>query len=311
MASSKIYYGCGLPFECELDLPGIPVATSQRPLVSIRFGNIPTDSENPLTGQSWYVGSPNSLRILIPDIAEFLVTNGNSIVIQPHQNASDTDLRLFLLGSAFGALLHQRGVLPLHASSVCVDDGYAAFVGNSGDGKSTHAAILHQAGYTLAGDDICPIAFSSRGVSADLGFTRMKLWSTALEFLEIEKDGLERSDFDRDKYDVPTFSSAGDRQRPLRGIYVLEYVDNTAAVGIQRVTGQTSLPVLLQHTYRYCFVEPLGLTEQHFWFCMQLAKCVPIYKLRRCRGPEFFSQTVELLKAHWESDGATKIASAA
>lgn len=311
MTSSTIYYGCGIPFQCELDLPGIPITTSLRPLVSIRFGHIASKPDCLLTAQSWYAGSPNSLHILIPDIAEFLITNGNSIVMQPLENATDTDLRLFLLGSAFGALLHQRGVLPLHASSVCVEDEYAAFVGNSGAGKSTHAAILHQAGYPLAGDDICPITIAEREASADLGFTRMKLWSEALELLQIKQEGLERSDFDRDKYDVPTRVSTNARRRPVRGIYVLEYSDDETDVGIERISGQTSLPVLLQHTYRYCFIEPLGLSKQHFRSCMQLARNVPIYKLRRRRGPEFFTQTLDLLKAHWDADAATETASAA
>ena len=45
------------------------------------------------------------------------------------------DVRAYLLGTAIGALLHQRGLLPLHASAVEVNGRAVAFIAPAGHGK--------------------------------------------------------------------------------------------------------------------------------------------------------------------------------
>ena len=64
------------------------------------------------------------------------------------------DVRLFLLGSVWGALALQRGLLPLHASAVGRGRTVHAFTGPPGAGKSTLAAALAARGYPLFTDDM-------------------------------------------------------------------------------------------------------------------------------------------------------------
>ncbi len=300
MTAAHIYHGCGITFESELELPGIPRSDGTPPSATIRPGTIPSAQQHSLTAHDWYHAAPGQLQFLIPGIGRYQVTNGTDVLIEPASGASASDLRLFLMGSAFGGLLHQRGVLPLHASTVRVGDGYVGFVGHSGDGKSTQSAILHHAGYPLAGDDICPVAVTEDGsVLADSGFPRLKLCSDALDALNICRDGLERACIERDKYSLSTREQSGPEQRPLRALYRLEYATDDSGVGIEQLTGQRCLPELLQHTYRYCFVSGLGCTAHHFQLCSQLAATVPVFTFRRRRGAEYFAENVERLEQHW------------
>ncbi|MEG8053162.1 hypothetical protein QP185_07710 [Sphingomonas aerolata] len=53
----------------------------------------------------------------------------------------------YLLGTALGALLHQRALLPLHCNAIVHDGKAFLFCGDSGAGKSTLAAVFEARGY--------------------------------------------------------------------------------------------------------------------------------------------------------------------
>ncbi len=300
MTTSNLYHGCGIVFDSELELPGIPRA-HQQPTAQVRFDQVPKALQKVVTRGPCFETGPEGLLLHVPDVGGYLVREGREIIIEPVSGAREADLRLFLMGSAFGALLHQRGVLPLHASAVQVDNSYVAFMGNSGDGKSTQAAILHQHGYPLAADDICPVSLlPDGGVVAHRGFPRLKLWSDALDALRIEREGLEHSDCQRDKYNVTAQVPASGAALPLRALYVLaDAEDDTTR--IEPIKGQGCLPCLLEHTFRYQFVQGFDRATGHFRLCLQLMKTVPIFRLRRVRDMAQSSKLVTSLEVHWQS----------
>src|SRR4051794_7246833 len=62
----------------------------------------------------------------------------------------------------------------LHASANCVADSVVAFVGRSGQGKSTLAAALHQAGHLAHADDLLAVP-GDGDLRAPFGISRIKL----------------------------------------------------------------------------------------------------------------------------------------
>lgn len=76
-------------------------------------------------------------RFHIPEAGRYQASYGREIVVTPAPGAGMREVRLFLLGSAWGALCYQRGLLILHASVVHVGDSCVAFCGAMGSGKST------------------------------------------------------------------------------------------------------------------------------------------------------------------------------
>ena len=95
--------------------------------------------------------------VAVEGIAEYAVEGGRKIWVKPAENAPTRNVRLFLLGSVMGLLLHQRGDLPLHANAIEIDGKALAFAGPSGSGKSTLAGAFHDRGYRVIADDVCVV----------------------------------------------------------------------------------------------------------------------------------------------------------
>lgn len=56
----------------------------------------------------------------IPEIARFLLIGGREIVFAPETETAVADIPIFIVGTVFGILLHQREQAVLHASAVLV-----------------------------------------------------------------------------------------------------------------------------------------------------------------------------------------------
>ena len=147
----QFYRVSGLSVASEIALPGLiaggPERTAQ---VTIRRGPVPESLRAAsASGPTWQIAGKQFL-LRIPDIARFLLTDGSEIVVAPETEAGAADIPIFILGTAFGILLHQREHIVLHASAVRVGDKAVLFCGSSGAGKSTLAAALAQRGYRFS-----------------------------------------------------------------------------------------------------------------------------------------------------------------
>jgi len=65
--------------------------------------------------------SAEEYRFYVAEVGVYRVLEGRKIVVILEPGANQAEIRLFLLGSAWGALCYQRGLLVLHASAVRVD----------------------------------------------------------------------------------------------------------------------------------------------------------------------------------------------
>ena len=116
-----------------LSLPGLATTSVSRseiePMMLVKLAEQPT-GEWPTLPPSpndtpFLKMTEGDLRLTVPDIVQFRVHAGGSIAWQrAHSGVSDMDLQTFLLGSAVGALLIQRGMVVLHGNAL-VRDGKA------------------------------------------------------------------------------------------------------------------------------------------------------------------------------------------
>ena len=100
------------------------------------------------------------------DIGKVKISGGKQVTVEPIADLEDSEtinLIPFLLGPVMAMLLHQRGYLVLHGSSVKINGAAVAFLGHRGNGKSTTAIHLYKEGYPLVTDDILAIKFDEEG----------------------------------------------------------------------------------------------------------------------------------------------------
>jgi hypothetical protein len=290
-----IYRLFGLNLRSQIGLAGLaPAAEGGEADVEVVFGEVPPGDHPP-----GYSATADGTLLAVPKVGRYLIRAGREIVVEPAEDASERNLRLFLLGSAIGALLHQRGLLPLHANAIDIGGRAVAFSGHSGAGKSTIAAWFHDRGYPILADDVCVIGFDESGRAlAYPGIPRLRLWREALEASGRDAGAYDRSFDDMDKYDVPTANDSKLEPMPLAAIYLLRKADEGGDAAIERLTGVEAVETLISNTYRGGYLRTIGRTAEHLAACLKVVRAVPVFRAARLWGFERFDEQARRLHDH-------------
>ena len=229
----------------------------------------------------------------VPGIGRWRICDGRQICIERSAGAADADIRLYTLGSAWGALGYQRGWAMWHASAVEVDGRAALFCGESGQGKSTMAAAMAQAGHILVADDL------SRVDPADSmiwrSSSRIKLRRDAIGPLALDEAALEADSSDPDRYRYAVDDGGiSDAPVPIGAIFILEWGD---ALTVERFRGSEAVSAVSQAVvYRKEFLEQLGLLAGHVLQAANIAAAVPVFRLTRPRDNRRLVECVKLVE---------------
>lgn len=289
-----MYSAYGLRIDSELPLPDLapePAAPLRpRPDVVVRLGVVapPSAAALLLPRGLWVDGG--RVGIDVPDVARYACEDGSHITVEAAPGATPARLRLFLLGSALGALLAQRGLLVLHGNAFVVDGGCAIVLGRSGAGKSTLAAEMHRRGHVVLSDDVVPVDAAGRALA---GWPRIKLWQDALDRLGVASDGLDRVDAAFAKFHVPLDRSPGALGPvPVRWIYVLDRYDGP--LRIVPVTGAAVFTSLHEHSYRNEILVG-ELRRTHLARSADLARTVRIARVERPHGVDSVAASADAI----------------
>lgn len=271
------YKAFGLIFDSEIELPElIPVPDETPADVEICLGKVPQDLKGEVTGKGvLYQLNRDELRLQVNDVALYYIQRGNSITIQIEPNADPRTVRLFLLGSAIGALFHQRRLLPIHASSIETPKGAVLFMGPTGIGKSTTAASLCKRGYRLISDDISLLDFDEKKkVVVHPGFPYQKLWEDALDNLNEDYTCLSKIKPDMRKYQFPVVGNFVDKSIVLSRIYILAMNKSKAQPSLESIEGLEKLSFIYQNIYRVAFHHQMQLGSDNLSLGLSISQQV-------------------------------------
>jgi len=277
MTSPFSHIAFGLRIDSALELPQLLSAQADTPTaVTIEYGPVPEHLPDPLASGVRFDSSPGKLLLRVDGVARYLITDGNRIVIERDPAAQDIDIRVFLLGSAFGALLHQRQDFVLHGSAIEWEGEAVVFMGNSGVGKSTTSTAFRKRGHAVLTDDLCVVRAGPDGrMLAYPGFPQSKLWLDSLEKLGFSPDSLTRIREKIEKRALPLGDEFSPNPLPIKKLYLLRSHNKEEFV-LKPSEGPQKFNLLKNNTYRFGYLAGIEGKTGHFQQAMQLAQQTPL-----------------------------------
>ena len=220
---------------------------------------------------------------------EFLVApDARRIHARTFDERHRESLLAYLFVDALSFAMIRLGREPLHATAVSAAGGAAAFVGSSGQGKSTLAALLLRADARLITDDMLVLTAADGGYAAEAGPPRIKLYrAMADRLLTVAYRGVPMNDATA-KLIVPLppalLVSAA---QPIDVIYLLDAGHPAAAPPrptVRALSAAAAVPHLLGATAAHYTSERIRMRNQ-FEFMTRLVQRVPVRTLSYRRDP--------------------------
>ena len=277
------YRAYGLIWQIPLTCPEWrPALVNSPPDVVVRYGTVPPAPPSALAAGPLRQVTPEAARFGLPDVARLLVRGGNDILIDRREGADDERVRLLLLGTRTALLLHQRGLLPLHASAILTRAGAVLFMGHSGAGKSTLLGEFLRRGYPMLAEDLAAVRLDAAGVAwVEPGVRVTKLWADSAAALGQPTTGLARVRPELEKFVVPVGGAAlADTAAPLAALYVLS-AHNEPNILLKERRDARKFNALLDHTWQKLVVKRMGLHTAHFQRAIAVANQARIVRVQR------------------------------
>ncbi len=266
----------------QIPVAGLEEHSGEMAEIVIREGRVPENIEHPLNKGVLFQAGENEFLLHVDGLAGFYVQDGHTITVEVKDPASRNDLSAFILGTVFGALLHQRRLLPLHGSAVLFNKKGIIFSGNSGAGKSTLAAAFLDKGARLLADDISLIGFENDQPQIIPAFPGMKIWEDSLK--ELGKNPGKyipiRKDLKKYLYPVDKFHN---QAITLHYIFIIS-THNLDSFEIKDVQGIEKFNALKNNTYFFKGMNKTGILEKHFQLCNRLAQNITVTHIIRPNG---------------------------
>lgn len=296
------YDAFGLVLESEFLLPELQERHLSKPhlgldeRVVIRGGDVGATLEDGRRLADWIQVNQDSCLYEFPEFCRILVSKGREVIVSIEPQASESDMRAFLFGSALGTIAHQRRMVPLHISAVESERGVLAFTGQSGAGKSTTVAALSKfSGMPIVCDDMACLLPGRDATHLYGGVKRNKLWVDAIAKLGLE-DRTMHPDLSRStKFHLEIAESGQQRFGPVTSFFQLDWADEVA---ITPLTPGKSFEAVMNAIYRP-YLAPIFSDLAHVRSTIaQFVNATPCFRLTRPRSFDHLPKVADEIRAH-------------
>jgi hypothetical protein len=218
------------------------------------------------------------------DGARFAVhRNGREVWADWPDGYALEDAATYLVGPVIGFVLRLKGITPLHASAVAIEDQAIALVGVPGAGKSTTAAAFAHRGYSVLSDDVVTLEADEDRFLVSPGYPRVNLWPDSVRALLGSENALPLITPTWGKHYLSLDQNGRrfqSKQLPLGAVYFLGERDpHLTAPRIEEVAAPEALMTLVANTYVNYLLDR-DMRHREFDLLSRLVAGVPVRRLR-------------------------------
>jgi hypothetical protein len=239
------------------------------------------------TGEIWLScarrGSDYLLRF--PALADFLVSaDGKDIRCYPVPDTPLETIRHLFLDQVIPLVLSLQGRLVLHASAVVAPKGAIAFLGATGQGKSTLTGSFVKQGFSLLTDDCLLLKEEAGQLFGSPSYPGLRLWPDVISTLfgqePVRSQVAHYTEKKRLGVDSDLLPFSAD-PAPLQRIYVLapyEETEDTWAITLAPLSPRDAFIELVKHACRLDIIARERLNEE-FECLGRMAASFPLHRL--------------------------------
>lgn len=289
-------YGYDVESELELD---VYEANFEQSDVTIKIGKV---NKNLIELKNeWFHFSEKDNRFIfyIKKIGTCDIIGGKDIIIEPDEGALDSSVRLVILGLAFGILMQQRGVFPLHGSTVDLGDSCLTLIGHSRAGKTSLATGFIEHGFKLLADDVSRIGLIDDVNHVYPSYPSQRIWKDTVVHMGIEYDPKKYVVNGMDKFYVNDRNRFSTVPKPIVAVIEIRPKEDMNRPKLIQLNRNESLNILITHSYCLEMMRSHADIGEHLNFCSQLAMRVPVYRLFRPSDRFTVREQVDVLIKHF------------
>ena len=244
-----------------------------------RVPNTRTIAE-PIYTNNWMSINEKEFFMQVEGAGRFYARDGKSVEFSPTEQASTPTIELYLNGSVFGAILHQRQILPIHGSSFAKGGKGFIISGESGAGKSSLTTAFFLNGDDFLTDDVTPIVFKNDKPQILPFSDRIKLWDDSLAQFQKKSESLKKITPYEEKFYYPVSRSHSEKI-PLRALFIVEPKE-VQKPEFRQLDKTLTIPALQNQIYRYGFLAGMPhLKAVYFHQLVSIGKQIPVIQIER------------------------------
>ncbi len=239
--------------------------------------------KTPLFSDGLYTIGLNEFSMDVPGTGWFYSCDGSFVSINPAPGADKESVELYLNGSVLGALLHQRGIMPLHGSSFRYNGEVVMICGDAGAGKSSVTALFCQRGAEFVTDDVSPVILRNGKPFILSLSSSIKLRKDVLDLLGASASSLQPAGAGTEKYHLPVQTGGRKEYSPGR-IYIITPHDGPQAE-IEEITGHEKFEAVRNEIYRPEYLQGMpGNDRLFFKTVLEICNNAGVFRVKRPPG---------------------------